>query len=96
MSVGLNDKAEFACEVADEALDGVWMRNGKKVVESEGFKIVSDGKSRKLLIEKVAAKDEGEYEYRVEGSETIRLSASLSMKESEFPVNCTIEKPKCK
>ena len=97
LSVGLNDKAEFACEVADEALEGVWMRNGKKVSEGDRVKIVSDGKSRKLLIEQVSAEDQGEYEFRVEGSETLRLTASLSMKESELNnnvVNVTIEKPK--
>ena len=97
LSVGLNDKAEFACEVADEALEGVWMRNGKKVSEGDRVKIVSDGKARKLLIEQVSAEDQGEYEFRVEGSETLRLTASLSMKESELNnnvVNVTIEKPK--
>ena len=97
MSVGLNDKAEFACEVADEALEGVWMRNGKKVSEGDRVKIVSEGKSRKLMIEQVSAEDQGEYEFRVEGSETLRLTASLSMKESELNnnvVNITIEKPK--
>ena len=97
LSVGLNDKAEFACEVADEALEGVWMRNGKKVSEGDRVKIVSEGKSRKLMIEQVSAEDQGEYEFRVEGSETLRLTASLSMKESELNnnvVNITIEKPK--
>ena len=101
LSVGLNDKAEFSCEVADEALEGVWMKNGKKIAEGDRVKIVSEGKTRKLCIDQVAGEDQGEYEFRVEGSETLRLTASLSMKQTEalqsdFPINVTIEKTKGK
>ena len=41
------------------------MRNGKKVGEDDRIKVISEGNSRKLVIDKVIDKDEGEYEFRI-------------------------------
>ena len=39
--------------------------NGKKVGEDDRIKVISEGNSRKLVIDKVIDKDEGEYEFRI-------------------------------
>ena len=41
------------------------MRDGKKVGEDDRVKVISEGNSRKLVIDKVTDKDQGEYEFRI-------------------------------
>ena len=50
--MGINEKAAFSCEVADPELQGIWMRNGKKVTEDDRVKIIAEGTSRQLRVRK--------------------------------------------
>ncbi|XP_010219329.1 PREDICTED: obscurin-like, partial [Tinamus guttatus] len=57
----LTEKATLSCEVAEDATDVKWYKDGKLLASSKNFKIESLGKTRHLHIEHLDKKDAGEY-----------------------------------
>ncbi|XP_068862347.1 obscurin isoform X10 [Aphelocoma coerulescens] len=57
----LTESATLVCEVAQDATQVKWYKDGKLLVSSRKFKIETVGKSRRLVIEQLEKKDAGEY-----------------------------------
>uniref|UniRef100_A0A8U7MNR6 Obscurin, cytoskeletal calmodulin and titin-interacting RhoGEF n=1 Tax=Corvus moneduloides TaxID=1196302 RepID=A0A8U7MNR6_CORMO len=57
----LTESAALVCEVAQDATQVKWYKDGKLLVSSRKFKIETVGKSRRLVIEQLEKKDAGEY-----------------------------------
>lgn len=61
MKAVLTESATLVCEVAQDATEVKWYKDGKLLVSSQKFKIETVGKSRRLVIEQLEKKDAGEY-----------------------------------
>ncbi|XP_064495791.1 obscurin [Pseudopipra pipra] len=57
----LTESASLVCEVAQDATEVKWFKDGKLLVSSRKFKIETVGKTRRLVIEQLEKKDAGEY-----------------------------------
>uniref|UniRef100_A0A803VK92 Obscurin, cytoskeletal calmodulin and titin-interacting RhoGEF n=1 Tax=Ficedula albicollis TaxID=59894 RepID=A0A803VK92_FICAL len=57
----LTESATLMCEVAQDATEVKWYKDGKLLVSSRKFKIETVGKSRRLVVEQLEKKDAGEY-----------------------------------
>ncbi|XP_019363471.1 PREDICTED: obscurin [Gavialis gangeticus] len=57
----LKQSATLSCEVAQAKTEVKWCKDGKLVTASKKFKVESEGKSRRLVVEQVEKKDAGEY-----------------------------------
>ncbi|PKK31956.1 obscurin, cytoskeletal calmodulin and titin-interacting RhoGEF, transcript variant X3 [Columba livia] len=57
----LTESATLSCEVAQEATEVKWYKDGRLLVPSRKFKIETVGKSRRLVVEQLEKKDAGEY-----------------------------------
>ncbi|XP_007893571.1 myosin-binding protein C, slow-type isoform X4 [Callorhinchus milii] len=68
----------FQCELSEASITGKWYKNGQLVTPSEHVKISHRGKVHKLIIDKVAMDDDGDYTFIPEGYST-QLSANLRM-----------------
>ena len=53
--------ATFECEVSKKGLKPEWYKNDKPVKRSENYNIVSDGCIHRLVIEKAADEEVGQY-----------------------------------
>nr|XP_032834097.1 myosin-binding protein C, slow-type-like isoform X2 [Petromyzon marinus] len=56
------ENAEFILEVSED-VQGKWYRDGVEVKPDKRIKVVKDGKTHKLLIEKCGVEDEGLYKF---------------------------------
>ncbi|XP_029863782.1 obscurin isoform X27 [Aquila chrysaetos chrysaetos] len=57
----LTESATLSCEVAEDATEVKWYKDGKLLISSRKFKIETAGKTRRLVIEQLEKKDAGEY-----------------------------------
>uniref|UniRef100_A0A674GNH5 Obscurin n=1 Tax=Taeniopygia guttata TaxID=59729 RepID=A0A674GNH5_TAEGU len=57
----LTESATLTCEVAQDATEVKWYKDGKLLVSSRKFKIETLGKSRRLVVEQLEKRDAGEY-----------------------------------
>uniref|UniRef100_A0A672TQM8 Ig-like domain-containing protein n=1 Tax=Strigops habroptila TaxID=2489341 RepID=A0A672TQM8_STRHB len=57
----LTESATLSCEVAQDATEVKWFKDGKLLITSRKFKIESVGKTRRLVIGQLEKKDAGEY-----------------------------------
>uniref|UniRef100_A0A8C3KF20 Myosin-binding protein C, cardiac-type n=1 Tax=Calidris pygmaea TaxID=425635 RepID=A0A8C3KF20_9CHAR len=76
LTVKARDQAVFKCEVSDENVKGIWLKNGKEVVPDERIKISHIGRIHKLTIEDVTPDDEADYSFIPQGF-AYNLSAKL-------------------
>uniref|UniRef100_A0A8B9TFC9 Myosin binding protein C3 n=2 Tax=Anas TaxID=8835 RepID=A0A8B9TFC9_ANAPL len=76
LTVKARDQAVFKCEVSDENVKGIWLKNGKEVVPDERIKISHIGRIHKLTIEDVTPGDEADYSFIPQGF-AYNLSAKL-------------------
>uniref|UniRef100_A0A670IGL3 Myosin binding protein C3 n=1 Tax=Podarcis muralis TaxID=64176 RepID=A0A670IGL3_PODMU len=76
LTVKARDQAVFKCEVSDENVKGIWLKNGKEVIPNERTKISHIGRIHKLTIDDVTPEDEADYSFIPEGF-AYNLSAHL-------------------
>uniref|UniRef100_A0A8D0F1L4 Obscurin n=1 Tax=Strix occidentalis caurina TaxID=311401 RepID=A0A8D0F1L4_STROC len=57
----LTESATLSCEVAQDATEVKWFKDGKLLISSRKFKIETVGKTRRLVIEQLEKRDAGEY-----------------------------------
>lgn len=57
----LTGNAEFECEVSEPWAKVIWLKGDKEVVPSDKYKIESDGRIRRMIIQGIAEDDESEY-----------------------------------
>uniref|UniRef100_A0A8C3GJB9 Ig-like domain-containing protein n=1 Tax=Cairina moschata TaxID=8855 RepID=A0A8C3GJB9_CAIMO len=57
----MKENATLSCEVAQEKTDVKWYKEGKLITSSKKFKVESEGKSRRLVVNQLEKKDAGEY-----------------------------------
>nr|XP_060639353.1 obscurin [Anolis sagrei ordinatus] len=76
----LSENASFSCEVAQAKTDVKWLKDGKVITASNKFKIETEGKKRKLLVQQVEKKDAGVYTCEAGGQ---KLAFKLTVSEAE-------------
>ncbi|KAK2533138.1 hypothetical protein Q9966_007663 [Columba livia] len=93
LTVKARDQAVFKCEVSDENVKGIWLKNGKEVVPDERIKISHIGRIHKLTIEDVTPDDEADYSFIPQGF-AYNLSAKLQFLEVKIDFVPREEPPK--
>ncbi|XP_025067419.1 obscurin isoform X18 [Alligator sinensis] len=76
----LKESATLSCEVAQAKTEVKWCKDGKLVTASKKFKVESEGKSRRLVVEQVEKKDAGEYTCEAAGQ---KLTFKVTVTEVE-------------
>uniref|UniRef100_A0A8B9ZIB8 Myosin binding protein C3 n=1 Tax=Anas platyrhynchos TaxID=8839 RepID=A0A8B9ZIB8_ANAPL len=93
LTVKARDQAVFKCEVSDENVKGIWLKNGKEVVPDERIKISHIGRIHKLTIEDVTPGDEADYSFIPQGF-AYNLSAKLQFLEPpKIHLDCLGQSP---
>ncbi|XP_031226840.1 myosin-binding protein C, cardiac-type isoform X1 [Mastomys coucha] len=93
LAVGSKDQAVFKCEVSDENVRGVWLKNGKELVPDHRIKVSHIGRVHKLTIDDVTPADEADYSFVPEGF-ACNLSAKLHFMEVKIDFVPRQEPPK--
>ncbi|XP_006896827.1 PREDICTED: myosin-binding protein C, cardiac-type [Elephantulus edwardii] len=93
LTVGAKDQAVFKCEVSDENVRGVWLKNGKELVPDNRIKVSHIGRVHKLTIDDVTPADEADYSFVPEGF-ACNLSAKLHFMEVKIDFVPRQEPPK--
>ncbi|NXO01878.1 MYPC3 protein, partial [Rhinopomastus cyanomelas] len=94
LTVKARDQAVFKCEVSDENVKGIWLKNGQEVVPDERIKISHIGRRiHKLTIEDVTPDDEADYSFIPQGF-AYNLSAKLQFLEVKIDFVPREEPPK--
>ncbi|XP_025784011.1 myosin-binding protein C, cardiac-type [Puma concolor] len=93
LTVGAKDQAVFKCEVSDENVRGVWLKNGKELVPDSRVKASHVGRVHKLTIDDVTPADEADYSFVPEGF-ACNLSAKLHFMEVKIDFVPRQEPPK--
>ncbi|XP_021119867.1 myosin-binding protein C, cardiac-type isoform X2 [Heterocephalus glaber] len=93
LAVGARDQAVFKCEVSDENVRGVWLKNGKALVPDSRIKVSHIGRVHKLIIDDVTPADEADYSFVPEGF-ACNLSAKLHFMEVKIDFVPRQEPPK--
>ncbi|XP_027966886.1 myosin-binding protein C, cardiac-type [Eumetopias jubatus] len=93
LTVGAKDQAVFKCEVSDENVRGVWLKNGKELVPDSRIKVSHIGRVHKLTIDDVTPADEADYSFVPEGF-ACNLSAKLHLMEVKIDFVPRQEPPK--
>ncbi|KAM4723158.1 myosin-binding protein C, cardiac-type [Rhinophrynus dorsalis] len=95
LTVTAKEQAVFKCEVSDETVTGIWVKNGKEVVPNNRIKITHIGRIHKLTIDDVVPQDEGDYSFIPNGF-AFNLSAKLHFMEVKIDYVPRQEPPKIK
>ncbi|XP_075692884.1 myosin-binding protein C, cardiac-type [Rhinoderma darwinii] len=95
LTVKAKEQAVFKCEVSDETVTGIWVKNGKEVVPNDRIKITHIGRVHKLTIDDVISSDEGDYSFIPNGF-AFNLSAKLHFMEVKIDFVPRQEPPKIK
>ncbi|XP_031799434.1 myosin-binding protein C, cardiac-type [Sarcophilus harrisii] len=93
LTVGARDQAVFKCEVSDENVKGVWLKNGRELVPDSRIKVSHIGRVHKLTIDDVTPADEADYSFVPEGF-ACNLSAKLHFMEVKIDFVPRQEPPK--
>ncbi|XP_019399214.1 PREDICTED: obscurin [Crocodylus porosus] len=80
VKAALTDSATLSCEVAQAKTEVKWYKDGKLVTASKKFKVESEGKSRRLVVQGVEKKDAGEYTCEAAGQ---KLTFKIDVTEPE-------------
>nr|AAI70388.1 Unknown (protein for MGC:197115) [Xenopus laevis] len=95
LTVRAKEQAVFKCEVSDETVTGIWVKNGKEVIANNRIKITHIGRVHKLTIDDVVPQDEGDYSFIPNGF-AFSLSAKLHFMEVKIDFVPRQEPPKIK
>uniref|UniRef100_A0A8C3F8R5 Obscurin, cytoskeletal calmodulin and titin-interacting RhoGEF n=1 Tax=Chrysemys picta bellii TaxID=8478 RepID=A0A8C3F8R5_CHRPI len=79
----LTESATLSCEVAQAKTEVKWYKDGKLITSSKKFKVESEGKSRRLVVEQVEKKDAGEYTCEAAGQK-LTFKFNVTEPESAF------------
>ncbi|KAJ1183052.1 hypothetical protein NDU88_008225 [Pleurodeles waltl] len=93
LTVRARDQAVFKCEVSDENVKGIWVKNGTQVIPNDRITISHIGRIHKLTIDNVVAEDEGDYSFIPDGF-AFNLSAKLKFLEIKIDFVPRQEPPK--
>ncbi|XP_075403797.1 myosin-binding protein C, cardiac-type [Tenrec ecaudatus] len=93
LTVSAKDQAVFKCEVSDENVRGVWLKNGRELVPDSRIKVSHIGRVHKLTIDDVTPADEADYSFVPEGF-ACNLSAKLHFMEVKIDFVPRQEPPK--
>ncbi|XP_023566211.1 myosin-binding protein C, cardiac-type isoform X1 [Octodon degus] len=93
LAVGARDQAVFKCEVSDENVRGVWLKNGKELALDSRIQVSHIGRIHKLIINDVTPADEADYSFVPEGF-ACNLSAKLHFMEVKIDFVPRQEPPK--
>ncbi|XP_059785657.1 myosin-binding protein C, cardiac-type [Balaenoptera ricei] len=93
LTVGSKDQAVFKCEVSDENVRGVWLKNGKELVPDSRIKVSHIGRVHRLTVDDVTPADEADYSFVPEGF-ACNLSAKLHFMEVKIDFVPRQEPPK--
>uniref|UniRef100_A0A670Z8V3 Myosin binding protein C3 n=1 Tax=Pseudonaja textilis TaxID=8673 RepID=A0A670Z8V3_PSETE len=93
LTVKARDQAVFKCEVSDENVKGIWLKNGKEVIPNNRIKISHIGRIHKLTIDDVTPEDEADYSFVPQGF-AYNLSAHLRFLEIKIDFVPRQEPPK--
>ncbi|XP_041423263.1 obscurin isoform X2 [Xenopus laevis] len=77
----LTESVNLSCEVSQAKTEVKWYKDGKQITTSKKFKVVSEGKSRQLVVEQMEKKDAGEYSCEAAGQ---KISFKITVKDSEL------------
>ncbi|KAM9342428.1 immunoglobulin-like and fibronectin type III domain-containing protein 1 [Pholidichthys leucotaenia] len=66
----INESAELTCKLSSEDSEGVWFRDGKKIIPGDNFSISKDGPVHKLVIINCSEEHSGKYRFTVDGRKT--------------------------
>ncbi|XP_030058298.1 myosin-binding protein C, cardiac-type [Microcaecilia unicolor] len=80
LTVKAREQAVFKCEVSDENVKGIWVKNGVEVIPNDRITISHIGRIHKLTIDDVTPNDEGDYSFIPDGF-AFNLSAKLKFME---------------
>uniref|UniRef100_A0A674ISS4 Ig-like domain-containing protein n=1 Tax=Terrapene triunguis TaxID=2587831 RepID=A0A674ISS4_9SAUR len=76
----LTESATLSCEVTQAKTEVRWYKDGKLITSSKKFKVESEGKSRRLVVEQVEKKDAGEYTCEAAGQKlTFKVIITVSL-----------------
>ncbi|KAM9301716.1 myosin-binding protein C, cardiac-type [Gastrophryne carolinensis] len=95
LTVKAKEQAVFKCEVSDETVTGIWVKNGVEVVPNNRIKITHIGRVHRLTIDDVVPSDEGDYSFIPNGF-AFNLSAKLHFMEVKIDFVPRQEPPKIK
>ncbi|XP_029139630.1 obscurin [Protobothrops mucrosquamatus] len=62
-----SEDVSLSCEVAQAKTDVKWFKDGKLITSNKKFKLVAEGRSRRLVVQQVEKKDGGEYTCEADG-----------------------------
>nr|XP_033784485.1 myosin-binding protein C, cardiac-type isoform X2 [Geotrypetes seraphini] len=93
LTVKAREQAVFKCEVSDENVKGIWVKNGVEVIPSDRITISHIGRIHKLTIDDVTPNDEGDYSFIPDGF-AFNLSAKLKFMEVKIDFVPRHEPPK--
>lgn len=68
------EKAQFVCSVSKETTEVKWFRADKELQTGDKYEIVSEGKSRALIVKNCELKDEGAFTAYID---SVKASADL-------------------
>uniref|UniRef100_A0A7M4E2A3 Ig-like domain-containing protein n=1 Tax=Crocodylus porosus TaxID=8502 RepID=A0A7M4E2A3_CROPO len=86
VKAALTDSATLSCEVAQAKTEVKWYKDGKLVTASKKFKVESEGKSRRLVVQGVEKKDAGEYTCEAAGQKlTFKIDVTGGKDTSSSP-----------
>lgn len=77
MKAILSQKATLSCELADDATEVKWYKDGKRLSPSAAVGVHSQGKLRQLVICSAEKKDAGEYTCEV-GTEKLAFTVQVA------------------
>ncbi|XP_074536686.1 immunoglobulin-like and fibronectin type III domain-containing protein 1 [Halichoeres trimaculatus] len=70
VSAIIHETAELTCKLSSEDCDGVWFRDGKKILPDDSFTIIKDGAIHKLVIISCKEEHSGKYRFEADGRKT--------------------------
>uniref|UniRef100_A0A8C0IUF7 Obscurin n=1 Tax=Chelonoidis abingdonii TaxID=106734 RepID=A0A8C0IUF7_CHEAB len=89
----LTESATLSCEVAQAKTEVKWYKDGKLITSSKKFKVVSEVKSRLLVVEQVEKNDAGEYTCEAAGEVLVQKEVKASLTESAT-LSCEVAQAK--
>uniref|UniRef100_A0A8B9MBB1 Obscurin, cytoskeletal calmodulin and titin-interacting RhoGEF n=1 Tax=Accipiter nisus TaxID=211598 RepID=A0A8B9MBB1_9AVES len=90
----LTESATLSCEVAEDATEVKWYKDGRLLISSRKFKIETAGKTRRLVIEQLEKKDAGEYICEAAGQKlTFPILMSFLEPEAKFEKKVVQKEP---
>ncbi|XP_077431632.1 immunoglobulin-like and fibronectin type III domain-containing protein 1 [Vanacampus margaritifer] len=66
----IGENAELTCKLSKEDCEGVWFRDGEKIITDDTFIISKDGAIHKLLIMKCQEEHSGKYRFEADNRKT--------------------------